>query len=758
MKRIAFSTSTSVLAAMALLAPVSAWAQGAGEGASSDGEIVVTAQRREEKSVDVPISVASLSADALATASADELVDIAKITPGVRFDFSSGFFQPNIRGVGTSITTSGGGSNVGIYTDGFYSPNLLAVDFDLMNVQSIQVLKGPQGTLFGRNTTGGAILVQTSDPSEDASGQFKASYGRRAEMKLQGYVTTGLGEGVAVDLEGLWKKGHGWQHGLLSGRRLGDYENWSVRAGLKVDLGSVTGVLRYSHANIDDPTSVIDQTYFHPAFGSGKPAFGVIGKTATYGPNAVAEDAVAEFFRAKTDTVQLTLKADLGFADLTSYSQYRREIVDSSIDLDHSGVPIFQLGLPNNNNTKSQEFLLTSKPGGPLQWTAGLFWFSNKDQYITHIDLPTTRIRLGGSSTTTKSLAAFLDMTYELSPQLFITAGARWAKDKVTDSYWNTRFLAPRYTNSSGTHPAPGGQVAVPNISSDRVTPRFVVRYKPNDESSIYASFTRGYKAAIIDVGGSCQNAVNIPTASNPTGAGYTCNNVKPETINAYEVGYKYDGDRLNFELAGFYYDYKNLQVSMYLAGTASIINAATSEIYGLDGSVRYKVSDNFEINAGAAWTHARYKDFPNAPIYTNCANLGAAFTALACTPNGLTFWIVNQNLKNVTMQRAPAFTGNVGAKYTAELGGGELALSGNWYYSSKLNFGPSGLQFPQGSYNTLSLRAQWTDATDRYMIALYGDNVTGERYRTAMQYTNFGIGTNWNKPASYGVEVGVRF
>lgn len=121
MKRRTFSTMTSSfgLIAAALLTAPAAHAQDAGEGASSGDEIVVTAQRREEKLVDVPISVANLSADALDTANVDELVDISKVTPGVRFDFSSGFFQPNIRGVGTSITTSGGGSNVGIYTDGF---------------------------------------------------------------------------------------------------------------------------------------------------------------------------------------------------------------------------------------------------------------------------------------------------------------------------------------------------------------------------------------------------------------------------------------------------------------------------------------------------------------------------------------------------------------------------------------------------------------------------------------------------------------
>src|ERR1700761_7139296 len=148
-------------------------------------EVVVTAQRRAEHQVDVPISITALGTQQLTTANVQDLGDIARLTPSLRFDNQAGFFQPSIRGIGTSVTTSGGGSNVGIYIDGFYSPNPLAADFKLTNVTSIQVLKGPQGTLFGRNTPGGAILITTADPSEKPSFQAKASYGRFNSQKYQ---------------------------------------------------------------------------------------------------------------------------------------------------------------------------------------------------------------------------------------------------------------------------------------------------------------------------------------------------------------------------------------------------------------------------------------------------------------------------------------------------------------------------------------------------------------------------------------------
>lgn len=703
--------------------------------ASASSEIVVTAQRRAERSVDVPISVATLGSEQLETASIDEVSDISKITPGVRFDFSSGFFQPTIRGVGTANVTSGGGSNVGIYIDGFYSPNPLAADFDLMKLQSIQVLKGPQGTLFGRNTTGGAILVQTADPSEETAGAVKAGYGRFREAKLQGYATFGLASGVAFDIEGLYKTGNGWQHDIQSGKRVGDYKNWSVRTGLKIEPAEgISLLLRYQHSDVDDPGPILSNSWNQTEFGTGQPFFAVPGQYA-FAPDLRATGSVQEFLRSKSDIYQLTVKADLGFGDLTSYSQHRRENVDSSLDLDHSGVDLFQLGLPNRNRTTSQEFLLTSKPGTPLQWTAGLFYFSNVDHYITYIDnfgsTAAARIRLGGSSTTTKSLAGFIDLTYQLSPQLFVTAGARYANDKVVDAYWNPRF-------SSAKNPVPG-------ISDSRVTPRFVVRYKPNEDASLYASYTMGYKSAIIDVGGSCQNSP------------FVCNTVKPETIDAFEVGGKYAVGGLIVELAGFYYDYRNLQVSLYKAGTAEVVNAAKSQIYGLDGQIRYEVTRAFEINAGAAWTHARYKRFDNAPIYTPCTSMPASVQA-TCLSSGISFLIIGQDLSNVPMQRTPAFTANIGARYAVALAGGELALSGNLYHSEKFHFGPAGTQFLQPGYETLALRAQWTDPDDRFTLAVWGDNVTDSRYRTGAQYTNFGIGSNWSKPASYGIEIGARF
>lgn len=709
---------------VSLLAVAMAGAMPAGAAAQvgDPTEIIVTAQRRAERAVDVPIAVTSISSDQLETANVNSLSGIATLTPSLRFDTSAAFSQPTIRGVGTSMVTSGGGSNVGIYIDGYYSPNPLAADFQLLNVQSVQVLKGPQGTLFGRNSTGGAILVGTAEPSVEPSARIRASYGRYNETRLQGYLTFGLSDKIALDVEGLYDRGDGWSRDIATGsRKGGDYENASARVGVKAQVtDDITFLVRYTHNDNDDPRPLITNAYNDPILGVAISSSAPPG-TYTTDPDRYSPGAHPRYFRLNSDIVQGTLDADLGFATLTSYSQFRSEKVDSSNDSDRTALPIFQIGLPIENETWSQELLLRSREGSRLQWTAGLFYFRNQDTYTTFSDTNRAtvgRIRLGGSSSTTESYAAFIDLTYELTDNLFFTAGGRYSHDSVSNAYYNVGK----------------NRFAVPSISDDRFTPRVVLRYKPTDSSSVYASFSKGYKAAIIDVGGSCQNPPN-----------FTCNDVKPEEITSYEIGYKLDGRSASFEFSGFYYDYKNLQVSLFLAGRANVLNAASSTIYGLDGQFRARVSDGLEVNAGAAWVHARYDRFDNAPIYRRAAS------GLFEVPGGVT-------LRDVTMQRTPEFTGNVGARYATELANGEFALSGNLYYSSKFYFGPSGIQFPQKAYETLALRAQWTDSSDRYTLAIWGDNVTNSRYLTAVQYGTLGIGANWSKPVTYGVEASVRF
>ncbi len=729
-----YLASASFLAFAAITTPAAAQTgPSVPQGAEPERVIVVTAQRRAEAQVDVPISITALDPGTLETANVSALSDIQSVVPALRFDRQSQFVQPTIRGIGTSITTSGGGSNVGIYVDGFYSPNPAEADFDLLKLRSVQVLKGPQGTLFGRNTTGGAILLETADPSTRTSAEFRGSFGSFEALRTQGYVTTGLTDTLAVDLEGSYATGEAFQRNLATGRRDRRYRNWQVRTGLKLDLGDVTAKLRYQHIATDDPRPLLYNIFVDEDLGVGAPSFAP-ASTYTTDPDYYAPGADRSFVTSTNDIVQLTLEADLGFAELASFTQYRAQDVDASLDLDKTAITVFQFGLPVYNRTFTQEFLLTSKPGPALQYTAGLFYLYNSDRYVTYVDNGVAqgygRVRLSGSKAPTRSYAAFVDLTDEILPRFFVTAGLRYAHDTIENAYYLV-----------GTE-----KFGVADVKGDHFTPRVVVRYKPSASTSIYASYARGYKAAIVDVGGSCQNPPD-----------YACNDVAPENVDAFEVGFKSEGDRLTFETAAFYYDYRNLQVSLFTNGRAEIVNAAQAEIYGLEAALSLRLGGGLSLNAGGAYVHGRYTDFPGAPVYTPCADLGAAVAA-TCLASGISYLALAVDLSDVNMQRTPEFTGNFGARWEVPLAGGSLALSGNLYYTSSFFFGPSGTQFKGGDYEVLALRAQWDDPDSRFFLALFGDNVTDSRYVDQVQYNNFGFGATWSQPRTWGLEIGYRY
>jgi len=730
MGKISLAANCSLFAFATIMACSPALAQpadGDAPAAAADGdeEILITAQRREERSTDVPITVTNLTSERLDDANVQELGDIAKVTPGLRFDATGSFTQPTIRGIGTALIVAGGGANVGIYVDGFYSPNPLVADMQLMNLRSIQVLKGPQGSLFGRNTTGGAILLTTARPSTEPMAIFAGSYGSYDALKVQGYATFGLTDKIAVDAEGLWRSGRGYVKNILTGRNDdGEYANYSIRLGLNIELtDNISILLRYIHQRIDDPTTTMTN------------AFVLDGQALTVGrtfaapfatrPNEVASDEPNRFFHLTQDVFQGTLTADLGFADLTSYTQYRKESSDQVLDLDASAAPVYGISIPVFDKTFSQEFLLISKPGPRLQWTAGLFYFNYKD----HFAFGASRgifgagpsdgpfVPFADSGATTRSIAGFADFTYQATDQLFITLGARYSHDEIRNAFFTTPgTFWPSFT-----------YVSLPTLKKNTLTPRFVVRYKPSETSSVYASVTRGYKTPIYNVGGQ----TSVP--------------VKAESITAFEVGYKYGTRRLSFDVASYYYIYKDFQFASY-TGTASLIsNAPKARVYGAEAQLRYRFADGFELNAGAAYTNAKYVRFPDAPSFiitaTGCENF-------FCAGN------TTVDASGNEMQRAPKLTANLGLRYTTDVMSGKLNLSGNVYYTSRLFFDPDEL-FRQKGYALVNLRAEWTHPSERVSFAVFADNLTDKDYVEGLTTTGgLAIQALWGAPRTVGASV----
>jgi len=453
--------------------------------ASTGGEIVVTAQRREERAKDVPITLTAISAERLGQGDVNDLSDVQKLTPALRFDNQGGFAQPTIRGVGTAVSASGSGSNVGIYVDGFYAPNPLTADFQLLNVTGVTVLKGPQGTLFGRNSTGGAIQVTTGKPSTKPGLVAEASYGSYNAQRYQAYGTAGLSDNVAFECGGPVQQGQRLhqehRHQEQQGRRLRKLvgPHW-----LMVDLGGSNSLLlRYTHSSVDDPTSLASNAFVDPVTGAVESTGAIIpGVIVATKPNEVSNTSPTSF-TSKVDAVQLTGQFDLGFATLTSYTQYRSEDSTSFLDLDSSSAKLFDVDFNITDKIFTQEFLLNSAGDGPFKWTVGAFFFSDKNRF-NHLDGYNGGVSLGTiskSQTDSQSIALYADGTYQIGEKFFVTAGLRYSNDKVK----NGAFTVGPIAAALGLYPTPGF-FPIPDVTYNKVDPRVVLRFKPNAASSLY--------------------------------------------------------------------------------------------------------------------------------------------------------------------------------------------------------------------------------------------------------------------------------
>jgi iron complex outermembrane receptor protein len=601
-----------------------------------------------------------------------------------------------------------------------------AADVDLLNVESIQVLMGPQGTLFGRNSTGGAILVTTSAPKHETHAALQASYGSFNTQSYDAYATTGLNEKVAIDAAGQYRKGDGFTRNIVTGsNKDGAYKNWSARVGVKLDPSdSLSFVLRYFHSDVNDPTNENLNAFVSPqgqVLSVGATIPGVVVATK---PDEVSNTQPARF-SYRTDALQLTGQLDLNWAALKSYSQYRKNWGSADYGLDHSSADLFFVRVPSTDRMVSQEFVLTSNGRDRLQWTIGLFYMDDRNTF-PNVLVAQSHGPFGFASSTgatTLSIAGFADITYEITPKLFATAGLRYSHEELRDVF---RFEGPL---GGG-----GGLINFPNQMDNFATPRAVLRYKRDQKSSIFVSFARGEKAPVANTSG----ASFVP--------------VKPEKLSAFEAGYKYDNRIFAFDLSAYYYDYKDLQITVpVLSGaTANIINAANSRIYGFEGQVRYSIAPSFEVSAGWAYTNAKYKKFTNSQIYIQCL-VPACGAAFGMFPPATT------DASGGIMSRAPKFSGNLTARYTIDVAGGKLAMSTDLYYSSKFYFDTS-QQFPQTTYATLGLRAEWSDPSGHYSFAMRGDNVTDKRYRTQLLPGGLAQGSAWNYPATVAGSVRVRF
>jgi iron complex outermembrane receptor protein len=675
------------------------------DGADSTDDIVVTAQRRSENAVNVPISVAAVSGERLSTLGIQDVTSLSQVVPGFRVDFSGAFSQPTIRGVGSAVLGAGIASNVATYIDGVIRPSSLSNNVRFDDISSVQVLKGPQGTLFGRNATGGAILITTNNPSFETQARAHVSFGSYNEVLAGASVSTGFTDTLAASLAVTQGRWDGYVRDVVTGDKVGGYNNWGVRAKLLFRPSSkVEFLLAYEHLYAND-FRIVGNSYNGWSAGAFDPTASVEKTRGRVANN------VPQYGRSQLDVVSLKSTFDLGGVTLTSYTANQWENDFNSSDNDGSSSNILAVAWPIRERTFTQEVNLAARTG-PLDWVVGAFYYRNTSQwsplmlsvsgspFFPYID---SRVK-------STSYAGFADVTWEVASNLFITGGLRYGHDKASEFVDVLVDAAPAVT---------------PSKSWNSLTPRAVIRYEIAPKTNIYASFSKGFKAGVF-------NSPTLDTAP-----------VDPEKITAYEVGFKTSRSGIQIDTAAFYYDYTNLQVASYTATGSVLRNAASSRIYGLDAKVSARIAPGLTATLAGAYTHARYRKFPNAAGY-----IWSPTTAVNA---------VTVDASGFRVLRTPDFSGNASLDYSTPLAGGSLNLSGLYSYQSRIYFDP--IQYTtQKAYGTLNLRAGWTDPSKHFTLGFFANNVTDTIYIAAVLPNTAYFGQVFGSPATYGAEFKFNF
>ncbi len=696
---------------------------------STLGAVIVTARRRDERLQDVPIAVSAITgaqADLIGVDSTDLLT---VVTPSLDFGQQPFAAIPFLRGVGSSSGGAGFESPIAIYVDDVYYASPNAKLFTLDNIESVQVLKGPQGTLFGRNATGGVIQVKTKQPEFKPSGKVTAGYANYDTISGSFYATGGLSDNIAANIAVSGSdQGEGYGESVLTGVETQKSKDWNIRAQMLINLSEKTSVKLAADYSDSESDMGANLGVLPGSVGIGGTTFSGEYNTATDGNDLVEIQQAG---------LSMHVNHEMSFADLVSVSAYRNTEMNTLLDQDASPITFFTLDLDSPTKTFSQEFRLVSNTDGPLEWVTGVYYLNAISKYdpATLTGIIFDPASIGDESAvyqfedkqTLNSYSGFAEGTYRFLPDTSLTLGIRYTLDEY-------EFESIEQTIRSSVVPefdVPGGEFTLED-DFDKFTYRAILDHKFTDDIMGYASYSRGFKS-----GG--YNVAEPGTADTQAA-------VRPEVLDAYEIGLKTSlmENRLTFNIAGYYYDYKDLAVSITRQGSLFVINAAAAEIKGVDADFVFSPMDGLRIAGGIGYIDSEYSEFPNGPTYTPNPN----------PPFG--FIVGSADLSGNETQRSPELTLSVAPSYTFRAGNGAVTLAASYYHNSGYYSDPENrLEQPSYELVNASLGYQFDNGLG---IRLWGKNLTDDRYFTFLQGDFFKDPAAYAPPRTYGITLSKEF
>lgn len=718
--------------------------------ADDDGIIVVTARRRTERITDVPIAVTALSGEELSRGGTLELTEIADEVPNLTLEVSRGTnttLTAFIRGVGQQDPVAGFEAGVGLYVDDVYLNRPQAAVLDVYDVERIEVLRGPQGTLYGRNTIGGAIKYVTARLPDEAQVKIRGTYGSYDQADLVVSASTPVSESLRIGASGARLSRGGFGENLNLGTENYNKDVWAARGTIEFDSGPL--FVRLSGDYVKDNSEARQGGRLLPGAFSGAPVLDNPYDTRA-GLNVVDQEVEAyggalQIAYELSDT--LTIKSITG---------YREDASTSPIDFD--SLPAADLDVPAiyENDQFSQELQLLVE-GDRLSGVLGAYYLDANAFTAFDVALFTTGdlLSLPGlnaqtlGDVKTETYSVFGDFTYDLTDQLSISLGGRYTWDERNSRILRTTFIG----GFSDLFDGEGVPIVVTSdfegsASFKEFTPRASIAFKPNIDQTIYLSYSKGFKGGGFDPRGQTSAAPDIDEDGDVDfDDQYEFLSFEPETVDSYELGWKASllDNRLNIALAGFIGQYKDVQIPGSIG-------------FDSDGD---GVNDSFiGVTTNAASADINGIEFEgNALVGRDFAGPGSRLTfnwSLGYLDAGFNEYIDNFGndvAHQRVIQNTPEFTVHSGFDIGIPVGGGIIDFLG----SITMRSDTSQFELPgpldQDGYELVDLGLVYTDDSDRFTIGVHAKNIFDERYIVSGYdfVTGTVLGLEGNLTAFYG-------
>jgi iron complex outermembrane recepter protein len=678
------------------------------------GDIVVTAQRRAESVQNVPISISVLNSAAITASGATDSVALSGKIPSLSIP-QNGAVQYFLRGVGTTGSSINSEQSVATYVDGVYIYSTWSSQVPLGSIERVEVLKGPQGTLFGRNTTGGVIQVVTRDPMADPTLLASVTFGNYNTLSASAYGSAKLNDRLGVSLAVDFRdQGQGYGYNSVRHEETMYRNDLSLQGKVvfeATERTKITGFFWYDHG---DTSGQNNQVLPGTRGLDGVESDYDERETKANTPDSLKYDSYLAYGR---------IDQSLGdFADLVSITSYRR--IDTLYRLDQDATPatIVNATLDIPFRDFSQELQLLSQKGGALTWLVGAYYFNSSAKYDP-ITIAGAAAGAAGEvryfrEQKTESLAGFAQATYNFSSDTNFTAGIRYTDE--------TQKLPSGLTTLIGPDPSP---VVLPfnadTQDSSGWTWRLALDHHFSHDVMGYVSYNRGLKSG----GFPLVTAVNLP--------GYA-----PEKLDAFETGLKtqfLDG-RVHLNAAAYLYKFKDIQVTRITTGGNTVANAAAATMKGLDVDLDVKVTNAFSVYGAMGYLDGRYDDYKNAVYYIPRP-----------APRGGAVAVPDQDASGNRTIYSPKFSATAGFDYKIPTASGDITLDGFVQYVDDQFIGPSNL-FTLPAYTTANASIGWTSTDERLGLRFWVHNLTNEYYFVQVLESTVGIFQAPAPPRTFGV------